>query len=110
LANPGGYGYAKVPMAFLGMRNDNLATVEQVSRAPIMCITAVSKLAIKTGSRPVIGVDPLEQELLKEVKFFRINSDGNGLLIYVSIPQPPNADRQYEAEATDCVGLEPLFA
>jgi hypothetical protein len=113
LADLGGYGYARVPatlMAFYDVRTDDLAKIEQISLAPIMFSATVSDWAIRAGRWPVIGFSPLEDDLRKEVKFFRRNPNGNGFLIYVSIPDPPSAYREYEAEAIDCVGLEPLFA
>jgi hypothetical protein len=54
-------------------------------------------------------VKSTRERFAKSGKILRRNLNGNGFLIYVSMPDA-RAYREYEAEASDCVGLEPLFA
>lgn len=107
------YGYARILdklMAFYSLNSEKIEDVDSVINSPIAFIAPVQFSAVKDGRWPIIGHRPLEERFTKDVKFFRVNPSGNGFLIYVSKPKPPHAYEEYEADVSDCVGLDPLIA
>lgn len=108
----GGYGFGRILdklMAFYAIKSDCILEMSEITRHPVIFITAVRAQALKLKRWQVIGYAPLEPEFKKDVKFFRPNlSPGKPFLIYVSKAEPHNAYEDYEANPEECVGMEPM--
>jgi hypothetical protein len=109
----GGYGYCRILMklvAFYDIHTKELVKIDQFANCSVLFICSVRKKAPAIDHWIVSGNRPLEPELNREVKFFKIDLVTSDFSIYVSIPAPPNAYKEYAVSKEECQNLEPLMS
>ena len=105
----GSFAYAQVLpklFAFFALKNEAEIASAEVARQPVLLIVAVHKSARKIWHS--IGTEKIENQLLNDVRFCKLDRLSKRTFIYTSKAFPVAAYDMAPAPPSECIGLEPL--